>query len=155
MLGMQKRAELTGGWAAKDWSWQKYRNSCGEAGEAAKVQALRQSCDRFDGRRRRRGRAILVWKPQSAHSPNTGQKKGSQNYWGDKDGALSETAKFGPLFLAAASLSPTWVWLRLGRLSQPGKDPPEVINPVVTVHTRGPKRNQRRGMFCGIIPTIL
>lgn len=85
------------------------------------------------------------------------QKKGSQNYWGAKDGALSETAKFGPLFLAAASLSPTWVWLRLGRLSQPGTDPRprEVINPVVTVHTRGPKRNQRTGMFCGIIPTVL
>jgi hypothetical protein len=105
MLGMQKRAELTGEWAAKDWSWHKYRNSCGEAEEAAKLQALRQRCDLFDGRRRRRGRAILVRKP---HSPNTGQKKGSQNYWGPKDGALSETAKFGPLFLAAASLSPTW-----------------------------------------------
>jgi hypothetical protein len=47
MLGMQKRAELTGGWAAKDWSWHKYRNSCGEAGEAAKLQALRQSATFF------------------------------------------------------------------------------------------------------------
>lgn len=47
MLGMQKRAELTGRWAAKDWSWHKYRNSCGEAGEAAKLQALRQSATFF------------------------------------------------------------------------------------------------------------
>jgi len=83
------------------------------------------------------------------------KKNGSQNYWGPKDGALSETAKFGPLFLAAASLSPTWVWLRLGRLSKPGTDPPEVTNQVVTVHTRSPERNQRTGMFRGIIPTVL
>jgi hypothetical protein len=160
MLGMQKQAELTGGWAAKDWSWHKYRNSCGEAGEAAKLQALRQSCDLFSRtttttttKRTCDSRAKPAKCALAKHRP---KKKEARIIGGPKMGPSQKPPNLAPFFWPRPHGPQLGFGSALGGYHNEEQDPPgEVINPVVTVHTRGPKRNQRTWMLCGIVPTDL
>jgi hypothetical protein len=159
MLGMQKQAELTGGWAAKDWSWHKYRNNCGEAGEAAKLQALGQSCDLFSRTTTTTTKRTCDSRAKAAKCATRqtqAKKKEARIIGGPKIGPSQKPPNLAPFFWPRPHGPQLGFGSALGGYHNEEQDPPPGGHQSgCQVHTHGPKRNQRTWMLCGIVPTDL